>query len=318
MPMKPPTVIAIAAALAGFSLGWLVKPSGAPPEAVAGEPRQEQPAGGKSRNRSHDPERPLVRAPRNASGRGSGEMEADQKTAAAERNFNTTYASAGENPRTSLLNRHVEAVGLDEEQTSAIDALLSGRREGFKTLQGRGKTPIEIVAEAAGAERIFENEVKRLLDPDQLIAYEDLKAREKANDIEARASEAYGDLVGSIDLSSSQKEQARQALLESSTAAMQKRPEGMDVITEALGVMGGSYLTAIEDMAPFIDNPDAMKDPAEIQKHMIASKRGATEDRLARLTKILTPAQLKQYRAMQDARTSFMEASNPPPAPANR
>ncbi|WP_367871134.1 hypothetical protein [Luteolibacter sp. Populi] len=316
--MKPPTVIAIAAALAGFSLGWLVKPSGAPPEAVAGEAGQEQSAGGKSRNRSNDPERPLVRAPRNASGRGSGEMEADQKTASAERNFNKTYASAGEKTRSAQLNRWSEAMGLDEEQEKAIEALQEGLREGFKTLQGRGKTPIEVMTEAANSERIFESEVKRLLDPEQLIAYEDFKAREKANDIEARASESYSDLVRSIDLSPSQKEQARQALIESSTAAAKKRPEGLDLITKSLSVMGGSYLTALEDMTPFLDDPEAFKNPVEVQKHMIASKRGATEDRLARLTTILTPAQLSQYRAMQDARTSFMEASNPPPAPANR
>jgi hypothetical protein len=316
MSMKPSNLIAIGAALAGFSLGWLVKPSGAPatetveatPEAGKG-PRSG--LGGRSGER---PERPLVLKARV----GKGSDERDENISAAERNFQVSFSSAGEQTRSARLNRLSEALGLSDEQREAMSALLAGRREGFKSLQGKGKTPSEMVAEAANAARIFEKEVTSILDEEQKLAYEDFKAREKENDIEAKAANDFSDLVRQIDLSPAQRDQAMEALRTLSEEAFAKRPEGWDVMAESMEMMGGLYNSAFEEMSGFLDDPEAMKNPAEIQKRMNEAHRANSEAKVSRLTAILTPAQLAQFRATLDARSNFRETSPVPAAPANR
>ena len=320
LPVKTPTLIAIAAALGGFAAGWIAKPSDpaanvSSAETDAGDRGGKSPrnTGGSLDGKSHDrPDQPLVLRARG----NSDHPEEDPKASAAEREFQRTFSSAGERTRTSRLNRMVEAMGLSGEQRKAVETLLAGRREGFKDLQGRGKTPSEMVAEAANAERIFENEVKRLLDPEQTQAYDSFKAREKSNDIEARALRDLRDLIGQVDLNETQRTQALEALRKGSEDAMARLPEGWGLINESMDVMGNAYLDAFDEMAGFLDDPEAMKSPQEIQRRMVEAKRIQAEDRASRLTGILTPAQLGQYRATQDARTSFMESSTPPPPPS--
>jgi hypothetical protein len=65
-------------------------------------------------------------------------------------------------------------------------------------------------------------------------------------------------------------------------------------------------------MSGFLTDPEAMKSPEEIRKHMVEAKNASAKQRETLLAGILTPAQLGQYRATQSARTTFLEASNPP------
>jgi hypothetical protein len=316
MSMKPSNLIAIGAALAGFSLGWLVKPSGAPaPVTVEATPEAGKGSrgglGGKSSERS---ERPLVLKARSS----SGTIEGGEEMTAAERNFQVSFSSAGERSRSAKLNRLSEALGLSDEQKRAMDALLAGRREGFKNLQGKGKTPSEMVAEAANAVRIFEKEVTTLLDDEQKLAYEDFKMREKENDIEAKAATDFADLVRQIDLSPAQRDQAMEAMRTLSAESFAKRPEGWDLMAESMEMMGGVYNSAFDEMSDFLDDPEAMKNPAEIQKRMNEANRTRSEAKVSRLTTILTPAQLAQFRATLDARANFREISPVPPGATNR
>lgn len=320
LPVKTPTLIAIAAALGGFATGWLAKPSAPPAEVASAETGDGRAAGGKSPGKSggaldgksHErPEQPLV-----LKSRGSADHpEEDPKASAAVREFDRAFGSSTARQRSSDLNRLVEMLGLSGDQRKAFDTLMTGKREGFKSLQGRGKTPSEMVAEAANAERIFESEVKKILDPEQVQAYDAYKAREKANEIEARALADLGDLLRQVDLSETQRAQALEALRKGRADAMAKLPEGWGLINESLDVLGNSYTNAFDEMSGFLDDPAAMNNPQEVQKRMVEAKRIAAEDRASRLTGILTAAQLGQYRTTQEARTAFIEASAPPVAP---
>lgn len=312
--MKPPTVIAIAAALGGFAVGWIAKPSApaaqdsvASTEAAGHNPGKSPGSdafGGKSHQRE---ERPMVLKPR-----GEEHPVEDQKTSIAQQQFERSFGTSMERQRSSDLNRLVEALGLSGDQRKIFDTLLAGRREGFKDLQGRGKTPFEMYQEAANAERIFENEVKKHLDPEQVQAYDDYKAREKTNDIERRALRDLTDLIGQVDLNETQREQALEALRKNSAQAMAKLPEGWGLINESMDVLGNKYLEAFDEMSGFLTDPEAMKSPEEVQKNMVKAKSASAKQRETILAGILTPAQLGQYRATQAARTTFLEASNPP------
>ncbi len=262
---------------------------------------------GKSGERS---ERPLVLKARP----NKGSDQRDEKISAAERTFQQSFSSAGERTRNARLNRLSEALGLSEDQKSALDTLLSSRREGFKDMQGKGKTASEMVADAGNAVRIFENALKDVLDEEQMQAYEDFKGRERENDVEAKAANEFADLARQVDLSPEQRDQALEALRAMSTESFAKRPEGWEVMAETMEMMGGSYMSAFEDMSGFLEDPEAMKNPAEIQKRMNEAHRTNAELKIARLTTILTPAQLAQYRATLDSRSTFRETSPTPPA----
>ncbi|WP_265594662.1 hypothetical protein [Haloferula sp. BvORR071] len=314
--MKSPAIIPVACVLTGFAVGWLVKPAGEAPvptaatETAGNGGKRTTTRDGKASDRDDEP--PLVRK-----AKGGGPIEADKKVVAAEQAFNRTFSSAGDRSRTAQLNRLAEALGLSPDQKDSMSALLSGRREGFKDLQGRGKNPAQMVAEAANAERIYEKAVREILDDEQVTAYDQYKAREKANDIESRAQRNLSDLVGQIDLSPSQRDQAAEALRASSTAAFAQRPEGWGLINDTMSVMGGAYVDAFEDMSGSLDNPEALNNSEEVQNRIIGGKRAAMEERLSRLSGILTPGQLAQYRAAQEARISFIESSRRMPTPTS-
>ncbi len=313
--MKAPTIIAIAAALGGFAVGWIAKPGGpSEQDQVAGADaaaqnhgrggRDGDPLDGKSRQRE---ERPMVLKPR-----GEEHPEEDKAASTAQLQFERSFGSSMERQRSSNLNRLVEALGLSADQRKVFDTLLTNRRQGFKELQSKGKTPFEMYQEAASAERNFETEVKKHLDPEQVQAYDDYKTRAKANDIERRALRDLTDLIGQVDLNETQRAQALDALRRNSTEAMAKLPEGWGLINESMDVLGNKYLEAFDDMSGFLTDPEAMKSPEEIQKNMVKAKSASAKQREGILTGILTPAQLGQYRATQAARTTFLEASNPP------
>jgi hypothetical protein len=311
--MKSSSLIALAAGLAGFAGGWLLKPSAAPAPPVAVAAGDESaghpaPAAGKSRPRD---ERPLVLKPRGRAG-DEGEMKADPEQVAAEVAFERGFQSATARTEKARLQRLSEALGLSPEQEATMAVLLENRRDGFRELSGGGSSPAAIVEQAARAERSFQEQAAKLLDPEQIGALAALREREKENDIESRAQRDLADLIGRIDLSPDQREQALAALRDDSAAAVAKRPEGWAVMNETLDVLGGAHSSAFEQMGDFMDDPGALADPQEIHRRLIQAQREAAERKLAGLAAILTPGQLAQYRATLEARAGFREQFSPP------
>ena len=290
--MKPTVLIATFTAVAGFAAGWLFKPSEAPatagpqPSAVSG--RQSGTLDGKSRDRSA--ERPLILKPR-----GDGRADSDPETAEMHVKFDRTLKSSTQSAEKARLDRLVEALGLSPEQKEAMEALLAGRRDGFRELQGNGKSRTEMV------------EVAKILDPEQVTALADLNQRNTENNIEVRAYRSLQDVIGQVDLSPEQRDQALEIFRASSAEAQKRRPEGWSIMNETLNVMGGSQVSALDDMSEFLTDPAVMNDPLEIQRRVAQKKRMDGEQMVSQLTSILTPAQLRQYKATVDARANFAE-----------
>jgi hypothetical protein len=314
--MKPTVVIAIA--LLSFAAGWMLKPSGSAggPEASA-DPSQgggaKSGAGlsgngrldGKTRIRE---ERPLV-----LKARGGGSIEPEDATVSAQMRFEETFGSAAERAEVARLSRLVEALGLSPEQRSTMAVLLANRRDGFRQLQGGGSNPADSIKQASVAEQHFMEDVKKLLDPEQVTALEDFKEREKANDIEAKAQRDLADLIGQIDLSEAQREQALEVMRQQSTNAASRRPAGWSLMNETMGMLGGSQVSVIEDLGEVMEDPSVMNDPQAVQRKLVDAQRASAEARIAALSSILTPGQLSQYRATLEARSAMMEQFTPPP-----
>ena len=306
--MKPSHLIATAAALTGFATGWLLKPAGNDPANAAAVPEQTDgkrpPVGGKSRDRDTPP---LV-----LKARGGGEMKGDPEVASAQVTFERGFQNATERAENARLSRLSEALGLSPEQKETMNVLLANRRDGFRDLNGGGKSPSEILAQAAQAEQRFEAQVANLLDPEQSAALAALREREKENSIEAKAQRDHADLIGQIDLSAEQREQALESLRTGSAEAVAKRPAGWSLMSESMGILGGAHAAMLEDMGELMADDEAMADSQEFHRRLVQSQRAAMEQRIARLTTILTPGQLAQYRATLEARANMTEQVTPP------
>lgn len=306
--MKPSHLIATAAALTGFAAGWLLKPADdaaatatVPPEQTGG--KRSSP-GGKSRDRENPP---LV-----LKARGGGELKGDPVVAKAQVTFERSFQNATERAENARLSRLSEALGLSPEQKETMEVLLANRRDGFRELNGGGKPPSEILAQAAQAEQLFEAQVAKLLDPEQSAALAAFREREKENSIEAKAQRDLADLIGQIDLSAEQRELALESLRTGSADAVAKRPAGWSVMNESMGILGGAHAAMLEDIGELMADDEAMADSQEFHRRLVQSQRAAMEQRLEGLTAILTPGQLAQYRATLEARANMTEQVTPP------
>ncbi|MCW1925130.1 hypothetical protein OKA05_21400 [Luteolibacter arcticus] len=314
--MKP--VVAIATALLSFAAGWVLKPTpDAVPDGSTAENGTTKSTGsgrggegdgsldGKSHVRA---KRPLV-----LPARGGGAVEPDAATVSAQVRFQETFGNASGRADNARLSRLAEALGLSAEQRETLAVLLANRRDGFRELQGGGSNPAESVQQASLSEQRFMEDVKKLLDPEQVAALDDFKQREKDNDIEAKAQRDVADLIGQVDLSEEQREQALEVMRRLSTTAASNRPAGWSLMNESFGMLGNNQVSVLEDLGGVMNDPAVMNDPQEIQRRLIEAQRATAGARVSALTAILTPGQLAQYRATLEARSSMMEAFTPPP-----
>jgi hypothetical protein len=305
--MKPTVLIATFAAVAGFALGWLLKPAGKAGAApVAGDEVSGQLAGGKS----HDRKENLVLKPR---GKVNPEAVAEDPERAASRvKSRRSIEGARDRAFNARLARFTEALGLSQEQKDALEALAAGRMEAFESLAGSGRPMAEMVAGAADAERLFMRETEKVLDPEQFDALKAKMEREVEGSIQASALNDLADLSRQIDLSPEQREKAMASLLASSKTAHDQRPEGWQILSESFSVFGGPYSDLLDDMGGMLGDPDAMKDPQSIFKYQTEARRKDMEQKVSQLSGILTPAQLTQYRAILNSRLTVMEQAPPP------
>lgn len=312
--MKP--VVAIATALLSFAAGWVLKPT---PDAVAGGSSAANGSADTGKGSSHGGGegeslsgksriRDLV-LPK----RGGDSKKPEVDIPSAQQHFQETFGNAADRAETARLSRMAEALGLSEEQRSALAVLLANRRDGFRELQGSGNNPAESVKQASLAEQRFMEDMKKLLDPEQVSALESFKQREKDNAIEAKAQRDVADLIGQVDLSEEQRDKALEAMRKMSETAAAKRPAGWALMNESFGMLGGSQVSVLEDLGGVMDDPAVMKDPQEIQRRLVQAQRATAETRISALKSILTPGQLSQYRATLEARSAMMESFTPPP-----
>jgi len=313
--MKSTALLLPATALLGFAGGWWLKP--APPAASArpamadrDDARPTPAAAGKSREREA---RSLILKRRGSAAQASIEdQQADPERVAAEIDFERSFQNAADRTEKARLVRLAEALGLSPEQQATMEVLLANRRDGFRDIQQTGKSPAEILDQAARAERGFEEQVAKLLDPEQAAALAGLRERQRDNEIEARAQRDLADLIDLVDLSPEQRDQALAALRGGSADAVAKRPAGWSVMNESLDVLGGRSASVFDQMGDFMADPEALSNPTEIHRRLVESQRQATDRKLRELAAILTPGQLAQYRATLEARSGFMEQFTPP------
>lgn len=291
--IKSKILPAAVTAVLGFAIGWAAKPSAAKQDSTA-----ETPAEATKNSRPDRQAPPLILPQRNGERpKASPEGEA---TLTRIRSSTTDMIRNGERAREQRL---AEALGLNQDQQEQLAELAKKYRSGFRDLSRNAQSATDLIQSAAESEKAYNEEVSKVLDPEQAAAYDAMRDRKKSNEIEGNAQQVLADISLSADISSEQREAVLAKLRENAEKAYDNRPAGYDFMTQNNSVFGNKLATSV-------DNPAAVmtlssEDPAEYQRRMNEQIDETSRNRVELLRGILTPAQLREYQTSLQSRQNF-------------
>lgn len=306
--MKLSLVLPILTALAGFGLGWLVKPapdSASPtlPPVAASSPK---PAGNPvpavvPPNGTPAPARTISARPvREIGGRGVDVGAGAGKTAAKS---------------AAKLQRLTEALGLSDEQQAALTKLIEENQKAF--LAGYPEPsagPGKIIEHIAATGVALEKSLVSMLSPDQLSALEELRKRERENRIEATAQRELANLTEVTDLDPGQRDKILAQLRKAGTNELGSIPASLALVLDSSVLPLGSSAPSAQTVQTLrqLASSQAPEDPEALHARLIENQQRQLEQRLNLVRDILTPAQLAQYQAAIAEQQAIYERMVPP------
>lgn len=205
------------------------------------------------------------------------------------------------------LLRLAEALGLTNEQVQQLETMLVEQRRAPSPLGplNANRDPKQTLETLIRSAKEADDQFRATLTPQQVQALDSLRMRQRENQAETRAQRDLSELTSRLDLTPAQRDSALQVLRTQSTKMQEKFPEGSDLISEAslLPLLGaGQYATgSVEAMTLLANDPPSSNDPMVRMEKLDEIQRKQVHERLAGLSKILTPAQLDQYRIAMEA-----------------
>ncbi|MEP4077447.1 hypothetical protein [Haloferula sp.] len=283
--MKPSSIIAMVAALAGFAMGWALKPSG---DSTAGETTATTPP---PRQRPGTSE--LV-APSSRKGGPTEavtieEVESQVVDTASIRRAQAFSHVTGKREKARLA-RFAEALGLDLDQLESVAALLA-KHKGATTA-----TPDGLLVDAADGDLEFEDALLALLDDDQKERLNAFKTRVAENRIEASAMKDLTKVMSTIDLSSDQRERLLENYREKSRIEHSEEPDTWSLLTDN-GIGGGSTNNAHNRYRDIFSDPSVTSDPQKLAEAISNEETKQAEEELGLISGELTEQQMAEMRA---------------------
>lgn len=275
--MKSSYLLPAATALLGFSIAWLAKPDATPaPPAV----RVEE-AG------SHKPVRTAPgNRPSTANSKKLTEVKASDFPLADQ---------ADQGPKTrdeAKMLRLTEALGLSLDQQGALIQLIEKNQA-----TGDGTAPV--IEDLTARGKAIQEGLAKLLTPEQLAKFEELRLRERENRIEVRSQKMLMAAIDEIDLSPEQREEVLNRLRQKSKAELQAIPAAATLLFDkSLLPTNGRELSAdgILLLAKMSEDPP-VGEPAAVHQKFLDRQRGELEELLQCFDGVLTPGQMGQYQA---------------------
>lgn len=313
--MKTSHLLAIATALAGFGLGWALKPSGeGSADATAAADSDGNPP---ARVRAGDSDLVAPEA-REAADRIRKATEAGATSEVVHQKILAEMGKSFEDVQSrrdrARLLRLVEALGLDDEQSRAVAALLAKFSKNSNPYSGGDLGDHEtLLARAASASGEFEKSLRALLDDDQLERLDAYRTRESENRVESRAQQQLAKMSASLDLSEDQRSAILERYRSQARTSLANQDPGWSVLDGQLGMVGGDssrgeiYREAFNDPA-FRENPEAFRE------RIREAEQELVNDQVDQVVDLLTPAQAEEYRAQLEAATSVIDAIARPSA----
>jgi hypothetical protein len=190
--------------------------------------------------------------------------------------------------------RLTEALGLSIDQQGEIIKLI-------EEVQASMDGNIPVILDLTNRGKAIEEALAKLLTPEQLAKFQELRARERENRIESRAQKMILSAVEDIDLSPEQREEVLKRLRQRAKAEMQSIPDSATLLLDKsmlptnnkeLSVDGILLLAKIgEEGAPSEDLNVA-------HQRVLESQRRDLEEMLNCYDGILSAGQMGQYQAI--------------------
>jgi len=277
--MKSPYLLSVITALAGFAVAWVAKPAAAP--APAGTANSTAPA--------------VTRSAR--SGLDSRPSSSDNKRPKEVNASDFPLADQAEHgPKTrdeAKMLRLTEALGLSIEQQGGIISLI-------EKVQAAADGNVPVIQDLTTRGKAVEEGLAKLLTPEQLAKFEELRVRERENRIEQRAQNVLTSAIEEIDLSPEQREQVLSRLRQKSKADMQSIPAAATLLFDKSMLPTANKELSVDGvllLAKLGADPNPSEDPEVGIKDVANRQRAELEEILKCFDGVLTAGQMGQYQA---------------------
>lgn len=298
--MKPQHLLPLLAAAIGFSVAWIVKPA---PTQTGTAPTGET-SGTKTAPRNENPrERPTA-----VTDKGPKEVKPGDFPLAE-------LADQGPKTRTEAkMLRLTEALDLSiDQQGEIIKALEDAKAAATDT--------VPVIQDLATRGKMLEDALAKILAPEQLAKFEELRVRERENRIEARAQRSLSQVIEEIDLSPGQRDDVLARLRQYAKTQLQSIPAAATLLlntsmlptdSKDLTVDGVLVLTLASEPPASPDNP------MEAHQMLIKRQRQEIEEQLQCFDGVLTAGQMGQVHAAiaeKHATLDQLQRARPPQEP---
>ncbi len=275
--MKSPYLLPVVTAVAGFSIAWLTKPVSSPtPLAVEVE------------------EAASTRPARDSSGDRSSSSDTKPSREVKAGDF-PLADQAEQGPKTreeAKMLRLTEALGLSISQQGEIISLIEG-------VQATASMNALVITDLTARGKAVEEGLAKLLTPEQLAKFTEMRERERENRIEVRSQKMLTAAIDEIDLSAGQRVEVLERLRQKSKAELQSIPNAATLLFDkSLLPTGGRELSADGIlMLAKMGEEISLEEPAVAYQKVIDRQRGEQEEILECFDGILTTGQMGQYQA---------------------
>lgn len=277
--MKSPYLLPVVTAVAGFAIAWVAKPTDAPTRTVVGGAVESTTQARQSRSG------PIVQQSPEQ-GRRPKEVKAGDFPL-------VDQAESGPKTRDEArMLRLTEALGLSIDQQGAIISVI-------EDAQSKADPNLPVIQDLTNRGKMIEDELAKILTPEQLVKFEELRVRERENRAEVRALRLLMASLEDIDSSPEQNQEVLERLRIKAKADIQTIPAAATLLLDKsmlptnnkeLSVDGVLVLAQAEQEAP--------SDPAQALKAVMDRQNQDLEEILRCFDGILTSGQMGQYQAI--------------------
>ncbi len=294
--MKNQFLLPAATALIGFSVAWVAKPSAPAASAaavVADSPQTKSTHATKSQSRDTV-----------ADGKRPKEVTAGDFP---------LVDQAEKGPKTreeAKMLRLTEALGLTIDQQGEIIRLV-------EESHASATDTVPVIEDLTTRGKAIEDALTKLLSPEQLVKFNELRVRERENQIEARAQKALTTAIEEIDLSPQQREDVMERLRQSAKAELQSIPASATLLFDKSVLPTGKSELSVDGILLLakMGEPLIADNPVAAHEKVLQSQRQEIEEKLQCYDGILTSGQMGQYYATLSEQKEITKKFPTRPAP---
>lgn len=275
--MKNRYILPALTAVIGFAVAWVAKPGGTPAP-VAG--KQEEAISARP-GRTTTTTRPSP--------------EDNRRPKEVNASDFPLVDQAEQGPKTrdeARMLRLTEALGLTIDQQGSIISLI-------EDIQAKADPNVSVLQDLITRGKMVEEELAKILSPEQFAKFQELRVRERENRAEVRAQRMLITAIEDIDMSPEQRDEVLERLRQKAKADVQSIPAAATLLFDKSMLPTNNKELSVDGvlMAAQMGEEIDMSDPMAAHQKVLDQQRQELEDILNCYDGILTSGQMGQYQA---------------------